>query len=185
MGANAANAMLFLVTTLFDLALWIYLLRLLLQWSRADFYNPISQAIWKATRFPGDWLRPHLPNWRNLNLAAALMLAVLAVLYVYVVTGLLGFSIDLPSALWYAALKLLVLAVNLFTFTIFVQAIMSWLGPGVNNPASNILWSLNEPILRPVRRYIPPMSGLDLSPLVVILVLQVLNRLLPLPGAFR
>jgi YggT family protein len=55
----------------------------------------------------------------------------------------------------------------------------------VNNPASNILWSLNEPILRPVRRFIPPMSGLDLSPLVVILLLQVLNRLLPLPGAFR
>lgn len=185
MGANAANAMLFLVTTLFDLALWIYLLRVLLQWSRADFYNPISQAIWKATRFPGDWLGPHLPNWRNINLAALLMLALLALLYIYVVTGLLGFSIDLPAALGYAALKLVVLAVNLFTFTIFVQAILSWLGPGVNNPASNILWSLNEPILRPVRRFIPPMSGLDLSPLVVILLLQVLNRLLPLPGAFR
>lgn len=185
MGANAANATLFLVTTLFDLALWIYLLRVLLQWSRADFYNPISQAIWKATRYPGDWLRPHLPNWRNLNLAAVLMLAALAVTYIYVVTGLLGFSIGVGSALWYAALKLIVLGVNLFTFTVFVQAIMSWLGPGVNNPASNILWSLNEPILRPVRRLIPPMSGLDLSPLVVILLLQVLNRLLPLPGAFR
>lgn len=185
MGANAANAMLFLVTTLFDLALWIYLLRLLLQWSRADFYNPISQAIWKATRYPGDWLRPHLPNWRNVNLAAVAMLIALSIIYIYVVTGLLGFSIDVASALWYAALKLVVLTVNLFTFTIFVQAIMSWLGPGVNNPASNILWSVNEPVLRPVRRLIPPMSGLDLSPLVVILLLQVFNRLLPLPGAFR
>jgi YggT family protein len=82
-------------------------------------------------------------------------------------------------------LKLLVLTVNLYTFTIFIQAIMSWLGPGVRNPASNILWSMNEPLLRPARRLIPPLSGLDLSPLVVILLLQVLNRLLPLPGAFR
>src|SRR3546814_12701131 len=87
MGANTANAMLFLVTTLFDLALWIYLLRVLLQWSRADFYNPISQAIWKATRYPGDWLRPHLPNWRNLNIAAVLMLVALAVIYIYVEIG--------------------------------------------------------------------------------------------------
>ncbi|WP_020650497.1 YggT family protein [Solimonas variicoloris] len=185
MGANAANALLFLVTTLFDLALWIYLLRVLLQWSRADFYNPISQAIWKATRYPNDWLRPYLPTVRNINLAAALTLAVLAVIYIYVVIGVLGFSLGPASVLWYAALKLVVLTVNLYTFTIFVQAILSWLGPGVNNPASNILWSLNEPLLRPVRRFLPPMSGLDLSPLVVILLLQVLNRLLPLPGAFR
>jgi YggT family protein len=185
MGANASNALLFLVTTLFDLALWVYLLRLLLQWSRADFYNPISQAIWKATRFPSDWLRPYLPNVRNINVAALLMLIVLAVLYIYVVIGLLGFSLSPLSVTWYAALKLVVVTVNLYTFTIFVHAIMSWLGPGVNNPASNILWSLNEPLLRPMRRLIPPVSGLDLSPLVVILILQVFNRLLPLPGAFR
>lgn len=185
MGANIDNAMLFLLTTLFDLAMWIYLLRVLLQWSRADFYNPISQAVWKATRFPGDWLSPHLPKVRNLNLVALAMLVLLAVIYIYVITGVLGFSIEPLSALGYAALKLVVLTANLFTFTIFVQAIMSWLGPGVNNPASNILWSVNEPLLRPMRRLIPPMSGLDLSPMVVILLLQVLNRLLPLPGAFR
>lgn len=185
MGANVSNALLFLVTTLFDLALWIYLLRVLLQWARADFYNPISQAVWKATRYPGDWLRPYLPNFRQLNVAALLMLALLALVYIYVVTGLLGFSVGLLASLWYAALKLVVLTVNLYTITIFVQALLSWLGPGVNNPASNILWSLNEPLLRPARRVIPPMSGLDLSPLVVILLLQVLNRLLPLPGWFR
>ena len=185
MGANAANALLFLVTTLFDLALWIYLLRILLQASRADFYNPISQAIFKATRFPSDWLRPYVPSIRNISLAVVLTLVVLAFIYIYVVTGLLGFSISLPAALWYASLKLVVLTVNLYTLTLFVQAIMSWLGPGVNNPASNILWSLNEPLLRPVRRVIPAISGLDLAPLVVILALQVANRLLPLPGAFR
>ncbi|WP_028080636.1 YggT family protein [Solimonas soli] len=185
MGANAANALLFLVTTLFDIAMWVYLLRVLLQWSRADFYNPISQAIWKATRFPSDWLRPYLPNVRNINIAAVLMLGVIAVLYIYVVIGILGFSLNPLSVTWYAALKLVAVTVNLYTFTIFIHAIMSWLGPGVNNPASNILWSLNEPLLRPMRRIIPPVSNLDLSPLVVILILQVLNRLLPLPGAFR
>lgn len=185
MGANTSNALLFLVTTLFDLLMWIFLLRILLQWVRADFYNPISQAIFKATRFPTDVLRPYLPVVRGINLAAALAVIVIALIYIYSITSLLGFQVDPLSASWFALLKLIVLTVNLFTFTLFVQAIMSWLGPGVNNPASNILWSLNEPLLRPVRRVIPPISGLDLSPLALILVLQVLNRLLPLPGAFR
>ncbi len=185
MGANASNAMLFLVTTLFDLLLWAYLLRILLQVVRADFYNPISQAIWQVTRYPTDWLRPFMPNVRNVNTGAAAVALVLTLVYIYLVVGMLGFTVDPVSAFWFALLKLLVLTVNLYTFTVFVQAILSWLGPGVNNPASNILWSLNEPLLRPARRVIPSLSGLDLSPLVVILLLQVLNRLLPLPGAFR
>src|SRR3546814_12551104 len=63
------------------------------------------------------------PNWRNLNIAAVLMLVALAVIYIYVVTGMLGFSIGIASALWFAALKLVVLGVNLLTFTIFVQEI--------------------------------------------------------------
>jgi YggT family protein len=185
MGANGSNALLFLVTTLFDLLLWAFLLRIILQWVRADFYNPISQVIWRVTRFPTDFLRPYLPVFRGANLAAAASVTVLAVLYIYSIINLLGFRVAAPAALWFAVLKLLVLTVNLYTFTLFVQAIMSWLGPGVNNPASNILWSMNEPLLRPVRRIIPSLSGLDLSPLVLILLLQVLNRLLPLPGAFR
>lgn len=185
MGANTSNALLFLVTTLFDLLMWAFLLRIFLQWVRADFYNPISQAIWKATRFPTDLLRPYLPVVRGINLAAVLAVVVICLIYVYSIIGMLGFKVDPFSSLWFALLKLTVLTINLFTFTLFVQAVMSWLGPGVNNPASNILWSLNEPLLRPVRRLIPPVSGLDLSPLALILVLQVLNRLLPLPGAFR
>ncbi|TJY59373.1 YggT family protein [Sinimarinibacterium sp. CAU 1509] len=185
MGANASNAALFLLTTLFDLVLWLFMLRIILQWVRADFYNPISQGIWRATRYPTDWLRGVIPAVGKLNTGAALVVLAIALIYVYSVTGLLGFGVSVLSAVWFAILKTGVLAVNLYTFTLFVQAIMSWLGPGVNNPASNILWSINEPLLRPVRRIIPPLSGLDLSPLAVILLLQVLNRLLPLPGIFR
>jgi YggT family protein len=185
MGANASNAMLFLFTTLFDLVLWAYLLRIILQLTRAEFYNPVSQAIWQVTRYPTDWLRPFMPNVRNVNTGAVLVAIVIALIYVHLIDGLLRLRYSELSLIFAAALKLIVLTVNLYTFTIFIQAIMSWLGPGVSNPASNILWSVNEPLLRPARRIIPPLSGLDLSPLAVILLLQVLNRLLPLPGAFR
>ena len=54
-----------------------------------------------------------------------------------------------------------------------IYVLLSWFGPGMNNPAGSILWSINEPLLRPVRRVLPPQAGLDFSPLVVILLLQV------------
>ncbi|AXQ28815.1 YggT family protein [Solimonas sp. K1W22B-7] len=185
MGANATNALFFLVTTLFDLAMWLFLLRIVLQYVRADFYNPLSQLIQKATRHPTDHLGRVLPAWRNFNFAALLVVFLIALVYVHTVSGIVHLRLSRYPAMGYAVLKLIVMTANLYTFTLFVQALLSWLGPGVNNPASNVLWSMNEPLLRPVRRVLPSLSGLDLSPVAVILVLQVANRLIPLPGWFR
>lgn len=185
MGANLAYALHFLTTILFDLVMWLFLLRIILQWVRADFYNPLSQMIWKATRYPTDHLRRLIPQWRNLNVAALITVFLIALLYVHTISGINNLRVSRYPALWYALFKIVTLTLHLYTFTLFVQALLSWLGPGVNNPASNVLWSMNEPLLRRVRRFIPPLSGLDLSPLVVILVLQFVVRLIPLPGWFR
>lgn len=183
--ANANNAVFYLVGTLFDVYLWIVMMRVILQVVRADFYNPISQLIWQLTQ---PLLRPFqnvLPKWRQYDTAAILLMLILAIIYIHVIAAILGYGVGGLASLWYAPLKLITLALNLYTFTLVVQAILSWVGPGVSNPAGSILWSMNEPMLRPVRRVIPPMSGLDLSPLVVIVVLQFLNLLVPLPGIFR
>jgi YggT family protein len=185
MFANADNALLYLVSTLFELYIWVLLLRIILQWVRADFYNPFSQLIWKATQPVVRWLQPIIPRWRTLDGAAIVVALVIAVIYVEAIIGLLSQRAYLSQVILFAVLKLVVLTLNLYTFTLFVQAILSWVGPGVSNPAGSVLWSVNEPILRPVRRVLPPVAGLDLSPLAVILVLQVLNRLVPLPGIFR
>ena len=185
MGANTSNAVFYLVSTLFDIYLWVVMLRVILQAVRADFYNPISQLIWQMTQPILRPLQNLLPKYRQWDLAAIGLLAAVALIYVQVAAAILGYGIGGLSSVWYAVLKLVVLALNLYTFALFVQAILSWVGPGVSNPAGSILWSVNEPLLRPVRRAIPPMSGLDLSPLIVILVLQFLNLLVPLPGIFR
>ncbi|HSW14879.1 MAG TPA: YggT family protein [Solimonas sp.] len=184
MSPYATNAVYYLVSTLFDLALWLFLLRVILQWVRADFYNPVSQMIWRATRYPTDAMRRFIPQWRTLNVAALLVVFVLALIYVHTISGILHLRLSRWPALGFATLKLITATVNLYSFTLFVQAVLSWLGPGVNNPASNVLWSMNEPLLRPMRRLIPSVSGLDLSPLVVILALQVISRLIPLPNVF-
>lgn len=183
--ANASNAFFYLVSTLFDVYLWIVMLRVILQVVRADFYNPISQLIWQLTQ---PILRPAqkvLPKYRQWDLAAIALLVVVVIVEIQVVAAILGYGVGAAQSAWFGLLKLVTLALNLYTFALFVQAILSWVGPGVSNPAGSILWSMNEPLLRPVRRVVPPMSGLDLSPLVVILLLQFVNLLVPLPGIFR
>jgi YggT family protein len=185
MSANTSNALFYLVTTLFEVYLWIVMLRIILQFVRADFYNPISQLIWQLTQPIVRPLQKIFPKLRQLDTAALLLLLTVAIVYVFVAAAVLGLGIGAPEALWYALLKLIVLLLNLYTFALVIQAILSWVGPGVNNPAGSILWSINEPLLRPVRRVIPPFSGLDLSPLVVIVALQFVKLLIPLPGIFR
>lgn len=184
--ATTANALFFLVTATLNLALWIFILRVLLQLTRADFYNPISQLVWRLTQPPTGWLARWLPRWKRLDSAAALLCFVLALVYVKAVASFDVSWSRLPwsQVAWLAILKLVSSTLNLYTLSLFALAVVSWIGPGVSNPAANVLWSLNEPLLRPVRRILPPIAGLDLSPIPVMLLLQFLDRLLPL-GPFR
>lgn len=184
--ANVNNALLFLVDTLFALYIIVVLLRVLLQLVHADFYNPVSQFVWQVTAVPIDTLRRVLPRWRNVDTAAVVYALFLCFANIQVDAWLIpNYAVGLGPSLWWALLKLLVMLCNLFTFTLIIQAIASWLAPGAHSPATAVLWSVNEPLLRPVRRYIPVIGGLDLSPLIVIIALQVISRLLPLHGLFR
>lgn len=185
MGANASNALYYLVSTLLNLYLSAVILRIVLAWVRADFYNPISQLVWKLTQPVLAPFQKAIPRWRRLDVAAALYLVLLSLISIHIAMWILGMSLATFSGLLFALLKIVVLAANLYTVSLTFQAILSWFGPGVNNPASNILWSMNEPILRPIRRIIPPIANMDLSPLFAIIAMQVLVMLVPLPNVFR
>lgn len=180
---NVNNAGLFLLDTLITLYLAVLLLRIILRWVSADFYNPLSQFIWQVTNPPVQPLSRIIPRWRKLDTAALFLLYVLAVVAIMLLMAVAGYRIGLQWALAYGVLKLVILVLNVLTFTVLVQAILSWVGPGGNNPAASLLWQVNEPIMRPARRLMPPIGGLDLSPLVVILLLQFAVRLLWPGGA--
>ena len=184
---NANNALLFLVDTLLALYTVVVLLRVILQLVHADFRNPISQFVWRATALPVGLLSRVIPRWRNLDIPALVFAFALCFINIEIDLALAapGFGAQPLLALWWAVLKAGVLICNFYFFTILVQAIMSWISPGQYSPATALLWTINEPLLRPVRNMIPPIGGLDLSPLIVIIGLQVVSRLLPLPGLFR
>lgn len=184
---NANNALLFLVDTVIALYTAVVLLRVILQLVHADFRNPISQFVWQATRMPVGMAGRLIPRWRNLDVPALVFAVVLCLINIQVDLWLAApeFGGQPLLTLWWAVLKTGVLICNFYFFTILVQALMSWIAPNQYSPAAAMLFTVNEPLLRPVRQYMPSLGGLDLSPLVVIIGLQVVSRLLPLPGLFR
>lgn len=178
----------FLLTTLFQLYITVVVLRFLLQWVRADFYNPLSQFIVKVTNPLVRPLRRLIPGWGGLDLATLLLAYLLTVLQLALVgthispfdiPGLLdGQSLQPVALVLLSLLDLAMLFIGIFFVTIIIQAIISWVNPGHYNPATALLYSLTAPLLRPARRLIPPISGIDLSPLLVVLALQVVKMLL-------
>jgi len=180
-GSYVGNAATFLIETLFGLYILIVMLRFLLQWARADFYNPISQFIVKATQAPLAPLRRVIPGIANLDLAAALLMFALKFIELWLITGLLGISPQIVGVAMMSIAELFGLLINVFLFSILIQVIISWVNPGMYNPVMGLLHTLNEPLLAPARRVIPPISGLDLSPIVVIIVLQLVSMLAVAP----
>lgn len=176
--SNTENALLFLLNTLLGLYSAVLILRVLLQWVRADFYNPISQFIWQVTNTPIELLK-FIPRWRRLEISAVLLAWIIVMINLQLAVSILNSNFGPGTLLIAGLVNLVVLVINIYTISILVQAILSWVGQGVHSPATSLLWSLNEPLLRPVRQYLPPIGGLDLSPLFVIIGLQVVRRLLP------
>ncbi len=179
-----ANPIEFLVSTLFGLYILAVMLRFLLQMVRADFYNPISQFLVKITQPPLRPLRRILPGWGGVDLASIVLLILLQMLSLGLVNAIRGIPF-LPGPLFFFAIGELVrLLLNIYLFAIIIQAILSWVNPGGYNPALGLLHSLTEPVLRPARRLLPPISGLDLSPIVVLIAIQLLKMLL-LPPIYQ
>jgi YggT family protein len=173
------DAVVFLVDSVLTFAVYAFLLRVLLQLVRADFRNPLAQAVLALTSWLVLPLRKLLPPIGRFDTASlvALLAVQLAATLVLVRLQRGELAPFLPLAL--AALRSLALStLLLYTVLIFVYALLSFVAPGVRSPAASLLAALCEPILRPIRRALPIVGGLDFSPLVAIVGLQALRILI-------
>ena len=171
------NPLVFLVQVVFGLYLLIVLLRFLLQLVRADFYNPISQFIVKATAPVLKPFRSFIPGYGGLDLSTLVLAWVVKFLELVLISVITGKAILLYPALL-AIPEILALVINIFLFSILIMVIISWISPGGYNPAIGLLYSLTDPVLKPARKIVPNMGGLDLSPMVAMIVLVLLEMLL-------
>lgn len=169
------DALVFLINAIFGLYAGAIMLRFLLQCVRANFYNPLAQAVVKVTNPLLLPLRRIIPGWHNLDIAALVLMFAVELLNVLLLLLILGITVAPLYLLYWTLIKLLSLLINLYFFSILLQALLSWVNQGGYDPVSGLLKPLNAPLLRPVRRILPPLGGLDFSPLVVMLLLQAAN----------
>lgn len=172
------TAAVYILQTIGSLYLLIVLLRFILQLVRADFYNPLSQFIVRATHPLLKPLRKVIPSFAGLDLAS-LVLAILVQLVLMVLTLLLlGYGVDNPvQLLIWSIIGVTALFLKVFFFALIISVILSWVAQGSHNPTAMLINQLCEPLLAPIRRILPSMGGLDLSPIVAFLLLNLIDML--------
>ncbi|MFS1703280.1 YggT family protein [Alteromonas sp. AMM-1] len=171
------NAMVFLISTIFNLYLMVVLLRFWLQLSKADFYNPLSQFVVKATHPLIGPMRRIIPSVGSIDVAT-LILALLVAMGKYLALSLLlGGNINPLGMIIIGALSVLKEFLTLVFWVLIMRAILSWVSQG-GSPFEYVLHQLTEPLLSPIRRVLPPMGGMDLSVLVAIIGLKFVEMLL-------
>lgn len=180
---NVSGALNFIVIYLFDIYIMIVFTRFLLQLVRADFYNPLSQFVVKATTPILKPLRRIIPGVGGLDNASIVLLIVLVAAKI-VAWSFINFQAMLPiGPLALLVLKSTALTLtNYFMLIIFAGAIMSWVVQGYH-PVSSMLFQLSDPLVAPIRKLLPSAGGIDFSPMVVMLGLYFLKILFQLDRA--
>ena len=176
-----SDAGLFLVDTVLGLYILIVLLRLLFQLTGADFYNPISQFIVKASNPLLSRLRRVVPGLWGIDFASIALLIVLEGTRISVTALLVGRSPQLAGVLVLSIAELLKLSVYVMVFSIFVRALLSWINMGRSHSMLQLLFSFTEPLMARARRILPTTHGIDLSPIIVFIVLMLVLKLLVHP----
>lgn len=170
MGSQLGSAGLTLVNSLINIYLFLLMLRFLLQASRADYYNPLSQSVVKITqpvvRPFQSFLGPVAGRFDLATLAAGFVLKVVSMVAIFMVIGIgippiAGLLIAGVAAIANAILKI-------YFFALIVMIILSWVAPNASHPGALLVMQLVEPIMAPVRRVIPPLGMIDLSPIVLL-----------------
>lgn len=177
-----SNASLFLTKSLFDLYIFIVMLRIVLQWVHADFANPVFELVARLTNPPLKLIRRFIPTLQGMDIAAIILLlllegiklALLVWLQIHAIPTLTGLAV-------LAFAELLNQLINIFFFAILALAILSWLSPLTHGPLIEMLYRICEPLLRPIRRVLPPIAGFDLSAIPVLIILKLITLIVVQP----
>ncbi|WP_258806454.1 YggT family protein [Pseudidiomarina sp. CB1] len=167
----------FLVTILFELFLMVVILRVWLQAARADFYNPMSQFVVKVTNPLVLPLRKLIPTVGVWDLATIVLALVVSIGKFVALSAILGYPMIWSDLLLVGVLSAISQFLQLLFWIVIIRALLSWFAQGYN-PMMAILVQLTEPFLAPIRRIIPPIGGLDLSVLVLVIAIQALRILI-------
>lgn len=189
-GTYGFDALQFLINTLITVYALVVLIRFMLQATNADFHNPVTQFVVRATAPVVGPLRRILPPVGRWDIASLVLVLALMTLKIWlyrllsidaVIIGGYRMFIEhvwFGGLLWLAAVDTLALVINVYFFAVLIRAILTWISPAGYNPVVEILERITAPVVNPVRRYVPLIGGIDISPLIVLIGLQVLKMLI-------
>ena len=175
---NPTGAVIYLVSTITDLYVTAILLRLLLQWVRADFYNPLSQFLIKITNPVLVPARRIIPSVGKLDTASVVIMLLLELAQLAIINLLGQADFGMQFLFLFALKKLLFTLLMTYFVLIIARVIVSWIANQSRHPLIPLLYQLTEPVLRPFSRLVPPLGGVDLSPLFALITLRFLLLLL-------
>ena len=174
MSSSGTNAFSFLIGTLIDLYISAVLFRLLLQWVRADFYNPVCQFLVKVTNPVIVPMRRVIPSIRKLDTASVVLILALEVFSVWIASRISLSPLGFEQILVFSLRKLSATILMTYFFLIIAAVILSWVGARMRHPVIPLVYQLTEPVLGPFRKIIPPIAGIDLSPLFALITIRFL-----------
>ncbi|PSJ42614.1 hypothetical protein C7H85_16655 [Zobellella endophytica] len=171
------NTAYYLINTVFDLYLMVVLLRIWLQLARADFYNPFSQFVVKATNPLLTPMRRFIPGFFGIDFAALVLALLVAMIKLLLFKAMNLLYADWITIVLVSLVTVVKKAGVMLFWILIIRALLSWVSQG-RSQIEYVMHQLTEPLLTPLRRVIPPMGGLDLSILVAFIALQALNWLM-------
>lgn len=176
-----ANATLFLINVFFSLYIFVLMLRVMLEWVRADYYHPVSQLVFRLTDKPIKPLSRLIPHIKGIDTPAIALLVIVELIKLALFCFLAANMPNLLGLLFWAVIDLAKELINLYFYMIILFVILSWVGNARTNDLAVVLYRLVDPLLRHARRIVPLIANIDFSPLIVILVLQLVNILILMP----
>jgi len=182
MYSSFQEGLIFLISTLFDLFLFVLVVRLILAWSHVNYFDPITQFVTRITNFIIKPLRRVIPNIGRLE-TSTLVVIVCMEIAKFLLVSLLSYGMpNIAGLMLLASADTLKLLIQFFIYAIIIQAIMSWVQP--HSPMMQTLYKVTLPVMRPVQRIVPPIGGMDISPIPALIGLQLLIIVLvnPLMG---
>jgi YggT family protein len=176
-----ANAGQIIIQFVFGALIALIVLRVLLQWVRANFYNPICQFLYKATNPVLMPLRKIVPSWRNIDIAGIALAWLVTALKLVLLYATLGESLGVLGLAVLALADLIDFVLLLYIVLILARVVISFVGADSYHPIVPLVMQLTEPVLKPVRRVLPAVSGIDFSPMVALLAITLARVLIAKP----
>lgn len=172
----AQDPIVLIIRTLGEMYAFIIVMRFLLQMSHADYYNPISQAIARLTNVPVLALSRAIPKVGKIDLSALLyaILIKLGVITLLVIVTGAGFP-NVLHLMIYALAGIADTILTIYFWAVLASVIISWVAPGSYHPGPQLIQQITEPVFNLARKVIPPIGGLDLSPILIFIIIQIIK----------